>query len=645
MATEVTIGDFTTAVPGVYAETTFAPSTALPATAALAVIKEDPRFERNVVYRFDSAAQLAAFDVSSDDDKYWARLLWTDGVAAVDSLRILNVQPTTQAQMTYLDASDDPSFVLKSIPWGPVGNKTFVQTSFPDASRFRILMERDGYSETFTIPKEPLGTLEYTGAVNATVAATWNASGLLIASTRAVGPKLVGPAAPFVEEDDWDQFLTNGVLSVTLGAGAGAVHDESVVVTITGKSPGGADISSVLTFVVGDNTETTGATVFASITSITVNTDDDAWVGIATVSGSKLISFDGKPAKNILADMDRVPGFVVEGLTARNRRAVDADYFGPTTISSGTEVAVVAWAVPIVDALRRSKLVTATRSVDGRSPAGVRSEFLVGGSVGVTPADAWETGLAELTTVDVNLIMPWSTDIEVARLLEDHCMAAALEGYERQAWFATALNQSLDDSLEMTTLLNTRLVSVVDWGHEDSAGAQWSPAYTTLRLMGMLGRLSAGESLTNKDTGLLRGVRAYSRLFRDQAIQSGLVTFDIAPDGSVRVLREVTSFLSTDDSNQVEGSAVRAVQFFVRDLRELFRDDVGKKNTAAIHSYIKQASENRAAFHVKELQTLVNYRGFGVVPHAEGDGIDVVGEVAPVKPLNFVVFRFGIANF
>lgn len=644
MASEIRIGDLTTSVPGVRSDLTFAPGQSLPATANLAVLVEDSRFQEDAIYLFNSAAEFSSFDPASTEDPIWADLLWADGLAAVDSLRIINIKPNTQATLDYPDANTDAAVVLESNVWGPEGNKTFVQTTLNGTNKIDFIVERSGVVEKATVTREDLGTLEYTGGINDVVTLAWDDSGVVVASQRDVGPKLVGPGTPLTVDSDWDQFLTDGVLTVTLDPGAGVAHTDDVTVTINGTSAAGAVIQTVLTFISGDASEDTGVTEFHSITSVVVDSADNAWVGIATVSGSKTFNVTNLPAKNIIADIGRVTGFQSASVTARNRLAIDADYFPATNIHLGTAKSITAMAVPMVEALAKFKLISATRGANGLAPSGTLSAFLTGGSESVTPASAMADALEILETVDVNVVLPWDTSDAVAQLMEDHCLAGAVQGYERRAWVATDLNKSITDSLALTSTLNSHLVSVCDFGHK-AAGVTYAPLYTALRLIGMIGKLDAGASLTNKNTGLVEGVRAYTRKEEHDAIQAGLVTFTVAPDGSIRVVREVTTYLSDNDSNRVEGSAVRAVQFFVRDLREQLQEYVGKKNTAGMRKFLTQFSQARAQLHIDDFETLVAYRGFDLVALSEGDGYDFVGEVSPVKPLNFLTLRFAVRNF
>lgn len=639
MATEVTIGDLTTPVPGVYADLSYAPLASLPATAALAVVKEDPRFQMGVNYLFRSKAEFLAFDPTSNDDRLWADLLWKDGVASVDSLRIHNIKPTTQAVYNIPDADGDPSVILKSNAWGLAGNRVHVQGTFTSTT-LELLLDRDGYSEKFRAVRESLGSVEYTGGVNSAVTLAWSASAATIASSRVLGPKVGGD--DLLEEDDWGEFPVSSALTLALAVGAGAAHDENVVVTIIGKTLAGADQTVVKTIAVGD-VGANVAEVFSSITSIEVTTDDNAWVGTVTVAGSKAIAFSNRAAKNVLSDIDNIPGFEVTGLTAKSRLASDADRFVATAIHAAPKL-VSAYAMPIVEALRPSRLVTATRGTNGEPPTAPVAGFLTGGTEGVTANDAWEVALDTLENVDITTVLPWSHDATVAALLDDHCVQSALEGYERTAWFGLALNTSLADATAAVAAINSHRVSVVDFGFVDADGISWSPLYTALRLVGMIGFLPAGESLTNKDTRLLAGVRAYTRKERADAIRAGLVTYEEV-DGVVTVLREVTSYLSDDDSNRVEGAAVRCVNFFIRDLRSVLRPKIGKKNTAAMRDLIKSIAKQRAELHINEYETLVDFRNFSAVTTESGDGVEVLGEVAPTKPLNFVPIRFGILNF
>lgn len=645
MASEVTIGDLTTSVPGIYSAVTFAPNQSLPATANLAVVIEDSRFEEGVLYRFNSSAEFSAFDPVSIEDPIWSDLLWQDGTAALDSLRILNIKPNTQASIDYPDANSDPAVTVNSNVWGPEGNKTYLQTTLNGTNAIDILVERGGYSEKATVVREDLGSVEYTGGVLDLAALTWDASGVTISSQRDVGPKGAGPANPLTVDTDWDHFLTDGVLTVTLDPDLGAAHLNDVTVTINGTTPGGAVLAHLLTFAFGEDTKNTGVVEFASITSVVVDSLDDAWIGTATVAGSKTFAFDGKPAKNILSDINQTPGFVVSNITPRNRLASEADYFAATNIHLGTAKLVSAMAVPMVEAFARFKLVSAERGVNGLAPSGTVNAFLAGGSESVTPADAWADGLELLETVDVNVVFPWTTDTAVGQLLEDHCLASAVQGYERRCWFATAINQTVAQGLAVTSLFSSPYVSVVDWGHRAADGITRGPFYTTLRLIGIIGRLDAGESLTNKDSGFVSGIRVYTRKEESDAINAGLVTFTIASDGSVRVAREVTSYLADNDSNRVEGSAMRSLHFYLRDMRTFFADQIGQKNTAARRVYLKKAAVDRTQQHIDVFETLVAQRGIDLIPLEQADGYDVVGEVSPVKPLNFLAFRFAVRNF
>ena len=623
-------------------------------TGNIALVGNFPQFEHNEPTAFTSARDLVEFAPNDSEIALLAKLAFSPSQDAnigggASSLTFLNVNNNSQASVNLLDASGDAAITLKSNVWGAQGNRTRVQVTNNAAdSTVDITLSRNGVSEEFkNLGGEDIASVYYSGTSLETVR---------LDASPSAGIQVTWDKS--FTGDDWalstaaelrDMLVDNSVITFTPNTDGG----EATSIVIVGTDAAGASQTETLS-AIEDGASQATSNSYSSITSITATVDG----GTADASDSLQVTstaFNLLPADyDYLGDMltviNNAENFEVEFLSPQLIPSNEVDLLDDNDIGGESEKATLTADNYLVrQALSASLLITPYRATGGddRLAQHVDGELGVsflfaGGSeqsaAALTPAD-YESALQEIENSDIQIVVPFSDNIDILKKVKAHLPIAARAGFERNAWMGTTAEQTLDQVRSgWTNTLNDRNIAVVAQNvkvsRPDGRTAELDPRYLALILAGMQAGSPVATPLTRKRPDVIDVVTKNWHPNRDaaKAIQYGIVNLSYDSQGW-RVERSVTSYLTDDNPIFSEVSANESANTSVRTLRSVLEDKIGTRVLAssrgAIEALVKQNLE-------QQVRDTVIKAFKDIVVEDLGDTFRVNYTMAAIEPLNFI---------
>ncbi len=295
--------------------------------------------------------------------------------------------------------------------------------------------------------------------------------------------------------------------------------------------------------------------------------------------------------------------------------------------------------------------VRATRVANaGKPPAPSAFAFLSGGSDGTTTNTDWADAFEALQTVDVQWVVPVSSDSALHAMADSHCaFMSDVARKERRA--IVGMGESSTDlaAIAAAKALNSDRTSLVHIGHYNynAAGVlTLYPAYISAALIaGAFAGVNPGTPLTNKTInvrGLERNLR--NPIDTDVLINGGVLCLENTSNG-YKVVKSISTWLVNDNYNRVEQSCGVALDFVNRNVREALDILRGAKgNPLAISRAISITQSTLRQLAVEEPQGPGVLAGDKDSPafrnikaSIEGDVLRVEFECSPVIPINYVL--------
>ena len=360
--------------------------------------------------------------------------------------------------------------------------------------------------------------------------------------------------------------------------------------------------------------------------------------GVITLTGGVNLTIDSNEAPDLraaIALLDQVEGLSATLIEPSLITLAELDY-STTTITTGANGDISAPGLALARALSASRLVSVAQ--DTTSAAGTLSagtETATGGAQG--SALGWADALAAIEAQSVQLVCLFTTDGAAQSLLAGHLTAAALAGYERQAFSAVPSTSSLSAARTAAAAINSPGVALAAQSVSlyDPRGrlASLDARYTALMLAGMKAGSDIGEPLTRKRPAILSTSQIWdTHADIEAALRAGLCVITRDQVGP-RVERSLTTWLEDNNPVYTEVSAYESVLFSVRDLRAALADQIGRPTKASQMSLIESRVNARLAAQVKDGR-IKAYQG--VTLEDMGDQVAISYQVAPVEPLNFI---------
>ncbi len=421
---------------------------------------------------------------------------------------------------------------------------------------------------------------------------------------------------------------------------AGALQLETVALNGTTPVPLTATMSEITAIILGDvpaaRTLTTAATV--------AQTD-------AAVQDTIQKTADFFNAKQIVITGPTTLGFVMVLVTgSSNFLMADLDVtLAPVSIV-GAPVGFIADLFAFINAINTlSALVTAavaTGATGGAPDNTTAPLFLTGGGEGTTVFQNWQDALNQLKAIRVNTIVALTGDPAIHAAVEAHCAFMGGVGRSERDTKLGALNAALTDVPTKNEYkaqvvdLNSRHVSLAGQASErfDTTGVrrEFLPPFTACVAAGMQAGSPVGTSLTYKFANVL-GFRQDSTWNptddAEEMIQAGALFLENVDGVGRRWVRNVTTFLTSNNIAFTEASVNEAVNFAAFNFRTNLEFAVGQPGFSGTINAAKGIAITTLGLLV-DAGTITQSRSLNV--ELIVDVLEVEVEIAPVIPINFV---------
>ena len=617
-------------------------------TGNVCLVGSFPSFEQGESLTFTSAQALSRYDHSDRELAHIGRVAFAPSLderipAGANTLTMLNVASTSQAQLVLDDADGNDALVIKSSVWGAKGNRTQVSVTNVNTDQVTIEVVRDGASELFeNIESDDVASIYYDGSLLDTVTLFADRT-LGIDYTWTQAESFNNGAVQF----DVSDIVVSGGLQVSL---TDATHANSVDVTILGVDQSGLAASAQISFPAGDGAQRTTTVNFGRIDSIEADTDDLLYAGDLSVTGGTLLGVnDFNSLRGMIEALDQFPNVVANYLAGRDYDADAFDAFDSNDIVGASNAVLVRCDLAeILDALSSSRLITAERAANGVASIDWASSvnMLSGGASSSASLSDWTTALQNVESSDLQIIVPWTEDENIHAEIKKHLRLAALAGRERNAWVGADKNETLAQLNSRARSLNDRNIALVGQQVKlvDPLGntVTKDPIWLALMLACMQAGSAVGTPLTRKQPDVVDVLGQWDgNKDASEAIQKGIVSLSFGPLGW-RVERSVTTWLRDDNPIYSEVSSNESVNASVRDLRAGLDSFIGQANRSLTANRIKSIVESRLNRQVLD-GTIKAFKD--VVLEDLGDTLNVHYTVAAVEPINFIRITASVARF
>lgn len=624
-------------------------------TGNVCLVGSFPSFEQNEALTFTSAQSLVRYDHSDRELAHIGKVAFAPSLderipAGANTLTMLNVASTTQAELVVQDSQNTDALVLKSKVWGTKGNRTQVTITNGNTDQVNITVLRDGVSEVFeNIESDDVATIGYAGT--------------LLDVSSLSGDRVEGIKYSWEQNSEFDasgnvsfdlsDTVIAGALTLSLDDPNGYSADISL--TITGEDATGASL--VLTnysFEQGNYSEITTSQVFSRILTITAATTAQPTAELV-ISGSKTLNpVDFNSLSEMVEALDQYPNVVAAYSAGKSYDADAFDAFSDLDISTGNGSAVIRCDLAeILSALSSSNLISAERAASGirsvaQSSSGSLTAMLSGGSSSSASLSNWTTALTNIESSDIQIIVPWSGNEDVHGEIKKHLRKAALAGRERNAWLGADAGETLTqlNTRAKSSNMNDRNMALVGQSVKliDPLGKTVTrePMWLALMLACMQAGSAVGTPLTRKYPDVADVIGQWDgNKDASEAIQNGVCSLSFGPFGW-RVERSVTTWLRDDNPIYSEVSANESINASVRDLRSALDVYVGNANRSMTANRIKSIVEARLNRQVLD-GVIKAFKD--VVLEDLGDTLNVNYTVAAVEPINFIRITASVARF
>lgn len=288
----------------------------------------------------------------------------------------------------------------------------------------------------------------------------------------------------------------------------------------------------------------------------------------------------------------------------------------------------------------------ATGAIGGAPDNTTAPVFLSGGSEGTPSFSDWQDALNLLKKIRVNSIVALTGDPAVHAALDAHCAYMGGIGRSERDGFVGVQNSTYtdvptkDEYKAAVVDLNSRHIrafgQAIERYNTEGERQEFEPFYQAAVAAGMQAGSAIGESLTWKYANVL-SLRQHSGWNptddSEEMIQAGCCFMENVEGVGRRVVRNVTTHLSSNNIAYIEGSVNEAVNYAVFNFRGNMEFAVGKKGFSGTVNAGKGVAINTLGL-LKDAQIIVASRSLEI--ELVVDVMEVSVEMAPVIPINFV---------
>ena len=614
-------------------------------TGNVCLVGAFPSFEADNPLTFTSAGALRDYDSTDKELALLGKLAFAPSVdarvpAGANSLTLLNVQTCTQAKYDLANDNADTIATFEASVWGNKGNNTYLTCSFDGA--FDVALNRNGLAEEYlNVTSGEVCSFEYTGTALTTASLDLSdTSNLVINWTKTV-----------------DLSSNNAPVNVTdmkTVAGLGFQLDEAptgnVVIVISGYNVDG--VASTQTITLSNTTKVT-SNVFTQIYGLSIT--NTAKAGLVLTIDGVAFDLDLSTFETVNDVVDFVNQantdyhFTANYLASKTYNATALDGFRLAQDIKGVEAVVTANLQELIDTLGASKVVSLVRvgTVACDDFIDITGTFLIGGTQSNVVLGDWTSALELVETSDIQIIVPWSSDVDVHKEILKHCTKSALAGSERNAWVGASANQSITTIKDnWVKALNNRNLAIVGQSvkvtNPQGIIQTLEPKYLALICACMQAGTPVATPLTRKRPDVV-DVLGYWIANRDvtDAIKAGICALTSDNQGW-RIERSVTTWIRDDNPVYSEVSANESINTSVRDLRNALDIYIGDRNLNVTSARILGIVSARLDQQVLN-GVIKAYKN--IVLENIGDTLKVNYTVASVEPLNFIAITASVSRF
>lgn len=614
-------------------------------TGNVCLVGAFPSFEADNPLTFTSAGALRDYDSTDKELALLGKLAFAPSVdarvpAGVNSLTVLNVQTCTQAKYDLVNDNADTVATFEASVWGNKGNNTYVTCSFDGA--FDVTLNRNGLAEEYlNVTSGDVCSFEYTGTALTTASLDLSdTNNLVINWTKTV-----------------DLSSNNASVNVTdmkTVAGLGFQLDEApnanVVIVISGYNVDG--VASTQTITLSNTTKVT-SNVFSQVYGLSITNTAQAGL-VLTISGVAfdldLSTFDTvNEVVDFVNQANTDYHFTANYLASKSYSSIALDGFRLAQNIKGVEAIMTANLQELIDTLASSKVVSLVRVGSSACDdfTNITGTFLLGGTQSSVILSDWTNALELIETSDIQIVVPWSSDVDVHKEILKHCTKSAVAGSERNAWVGASANQSIFDlKNNWVKALNNRNVAIVGQSvkvtNPQGIIQTLEPKYLALICASMQAGTPVSTPLTRKrpDVVDVLGSWIANRDVTD-AIKAGICALTSDNQGW-RIERSITTWIKDDNPIYSEVSANESINTSVRDLRNALDIYIGDRNLNVTSARILGIVSARLDQQV--LNGIIKaYKN--IVLENIGDTLKVNYTVAAVEPLNFIAITASVSRF
>lgn len=277
--------------------------------------------------------------------------------------------------------------------------------------------------------------------------------------------------------------------------------------------------------------------------------------------------------------------------------------------------------------------------------------FLTGGSEGAATFSDWQHALNLLRQRRVNTVVVLTGDPAVHAELEAHCAyMCGIGRSERDGCIGLSALDANDDplnTLPTATSIRTQIrnlnsrhlrafAQTVDRYNSFGERETFHPWFLAVLAAGMQAGSNVGTSLTHKYVNVLGHAQhsSWNSVENgEELIQSGLCFIEEVPSIGRRFVRNVTTYLTSNNIAYTEASVNEAVNYAVYEFRSELESMVGRRGTQSNVNALRGIAANKLSQLLNE-GIIVAWRALSVTLNV--DVMEVSVELAPVIPVNFV---------
>jgi hypothetical protein len=302
--------------------------------------------------------------------------------------------------------------------------------------------------------------------------------------------------------------------------------------------------------------------------------------------------------------------------------------------------------------------VTATRVTNaGAAPDALTWTYFAGGANGTTTTTEWTNALTMLQSVDVQWVVPLTSNAAIHSGVDAHVVLMSQMGRERRACVGGAAGQTQAEVKVAAKLINSDRTAQCFPGYWDynAAGVlTLYPSYMTAALIaaGFAGS-DPGVAMTNK-TFRVRGVETAvaNPAESDEIIRAGVCLIEETAAG-YRCVKSVSTWLRNTNYNRVEVSVGFATDYTARSVREALQRFIGERGSPLTLALAASATETALRELARPAPAgpgiLVGdsaspaYRN--ISSSLDGDVLRVEFECSPVIPINYILITIHIQPY